>query len=39
MAHLIPIGGKEPEISPDAFVAPTAVLIGDVVVGEGADKS
>lgn len=28
MAYLIPFGGKEPEISPDAFVAPTAVLIG-----------
>jgi carbonic anhydrase/acetyltransferase-like protein (isoleucine patch superfamily) len=39
MAHLIPFGGKEPEISPDAFVAPTAVLIGDVVVEVGADKS
>lgn len=36
MAYLIPFGGKEPEVAPDAFVAPTAVLIGDVVVEEGA---
>lgn len=36
MAHLIPFGGKEPEVAPDAFLAPTAVLIGDVVVEEGA---
>ncbi len=28
--------GKEPQVAPDAFVAPTAVLIGDVVVEEGA---
>jgi carbonic anhydrase/acetyltransferase-like protein (isoleucine patch superfamily) len=36
MAHLIPFGDKGPEVSPEAFVAPTAVLIGDVVVEEGA---
>ncbi len=36
MAHLLPFDGKEPNIAPDAFVAPTAVLIGDVVVEEGA---
>lgn len=36
MAHLIPFGGKEPRVDPNAFVAPTAVLIGDVVVEEGA---
>jgi carbonic anhydrase/acetyltransferase-like protein (isoleucine patch superfamily) len=29
---LIEINGKKPVIAPDAFVAPTAVLIGDVVV-------
>ena len=29
---LIEINGKKPEVAPDAFVAPTAVLIGDVVV-------
>ncbi|HKH76985.1 MAG TPA: gamma carbonic anhydrase family protein [Rubrobacteraceae bacterium] len=36
MAHLIAFDGKEPRVAPDAFVAPTAVLIGDVVVEEGA---
>ena len=36
MAHLIAFDGKEPWVAPDAFVAPTAVLIGDVVVEEGA---
>lgn len=36
MAHLIPFGGKEPRIAEDAFVAPTAVLIGDVTVEAGA---
>ncbi|HEY8760907.1 MAG TPA: gamma carbonic anhydrase family protein, partial [Candidatus Dormibacteraeota bacterium] len=29
-------GGKRPTVHPDAFVAPTAVLIGDVRVGAGA---
>lgn len=33
MAHIIPFGGKSPRIHPSAFVAPTAVLIGDVEVG------
>lgn len=28
--------GKDPEIAPSAFVAPTATLIGDVSVGPGA---
>ena len=36
MAHLIAFDGKEPRVAPDAFVAPTAVLIGDVVVEQGA---
>lgn len=36
MANFLPFDGKEPQIAPDAFVAPTAVLIGDVVVEEGA---
>ena len=36
MAHFLPFDGKEPQVAPDAFVAPTAVLIGDVVVEEGA---
>jgi carbonic anhydrase/acetyltransferase-like protein (isoleucine patch superfamily) len=30
---IIPYGGKTPRIHPTAFVAPTAVLIGDVEVG------
>lgn len=33
MATIIAFGGKTPRIHPTAFVAPTAVLIGDVVVG------
>ena len=36
MAHILAFGGKEPRVASDAFVAPTAVLIGDVVVEEGA---
>lgn len=34
MATVIPFRGKSPTIHPSAFVAPTAVLIGDVTVGE-----
>jgi carbonic anhydrase/acetyltransferase-like protein (isoleucine patch superfamily) len=30
---LIEYGGKRPKVDPSAFIAPTAVLIGDVVVG------
>jgi carbonic anhydrase/acetyltransferase-like protein (isoleucine patch superfamily) len=33
MAHLIPYRGRSPRVHPSAFVAPTAVLIGDVEVG------
>ena len=33
MAKLIPFGGKAPRIDPAAFVAPGAVLIGDIEVG------
>lgn len=33
MAHIIPFRGRTPRIDPSAFVAPTAVLIGDVEVG------
>jgi carbonic anhydrase/acetyltransferase-like protein (isoleucine patch superfamily) len=36
VAHFISLDGKEPQVAPDAFVAPTAVLIGDVIVEEGA---
>ena len=32
MALIIPFNGKRPKIAADAFVAPTAVLIGDVTV-------
>ena len=34
MAVIIPYAGKTPRIHPSAFIAPTAVLIGDVEVGE-----
>jgi carbonic anhydrase/acetyltransferase-like protein (isoleucine patch superfamily) len=30
------LGGKRPTVHPDAYIAPTAVLIGDVLVGAGA---
>jgi carbonic anhydrase/acetyltransferase-like protein (isoleucine patch superfamily) len=33
MAKLIPLGGKAPRIDPAAFVAPGAVLIGDIEIG------
>lgn len=33
MAHLIEFNGKSPVVHPTAFLAPTAVLIGDVTVG------
>lgn len=33
MAHLITYRGRTPRVHPSAFVAPTAVLIGDVEVG------
>jgi carbonic anhydrase/acetyltransferase-like protein (isoleucine patch superfamily) len=33
VAHLIPFGGKSPSVHPSAFLAPTAVLIGDVTIG------
>jgi len=34
MAVVIPFHGKTPRVHPSAFVAPTAVLIGDVEIGE-----
>jgi carbonic anhydrase/acetyltransferase-like protein (isoleucine patch superfamily) len=34
MPHIIAFGGKRPRIHSTAFVAPTAMLIGDVEVGE-----
>ena len=30
------LSGKRPKVHPDAYIAPTAVLIGDVEVGAGA---
>jgi carbonic anhydrase/acetyltransferase-like protein (isoleucine patch superfamily) len=33
MAHILTFGGHTPRIHPTAFVAPTAVLIGNVEVG------
>ena len=30
------LAGKRPNVHPDAYIAPTVVLIGDVVVGAGA---
>ncbi|MEU4153091.1 gamma carbonic anhydrase family protein [Streptomyces sp. NPDC026659] len=33
---IVGIGGKEPKIDPDAFVAPTASVIGDVTLDAGA---
>jgi carbonic anhydrase/acetyltransferase-like protein (isoleucine patch superfamily) len=36
MAHLIELDGVSPTIGDDVFLAPTAVLIGDVRIGPGA---
>ena len=33
MALVLPFGGKAPVIDPSAFLAPTAVIIGDVTIG------
>ncbi len=33
---LIPFRGRTPKIAPDAFIAPTATVIGQVEIGEGA---
>lgn len=33
MALILPFGAKSPRIASDAFVAPTAVIIGDVTIG------
>lgn len=33
MALVIPFAGKRPRIDPSAFLAPTAVIIGDVTIG------
>lgn len=34
MAHLVAFNGKTPIVHPSAFLAPTAVVIGDVTIGE-----
>src|SRR5919112_5450839 len=36
MGHILPFEDKRPLVADGAFIAPTAVLIGDVVVEEGA---
>jgi carbonic anhydrase/acetyltransferase-like protein (isoleucine patch superfamily) len=36
VALILPFDGKRPEVAPDAYLAPTAVLIGDVKVGSEA---
>jgi carbonic anhydrase/acetyltransferase-like protein (isoleucine patch superfamily) len=33
---IVPFGGYVPHVSPDAFIAPTAILIGNVTVETGA---
>ncbi|CAL2063789.1 hypothetical protein GPN2_13040 [Streptomyces murinus] len=33
---IVGIGGKEPRVDAEAFVAPTASVIGDVTLGAGA---
>jgi carbonic anhydrase/acetyltransferase-like protein (isoleucine patch superfamily) len=33
MAHILELNGKRPNIHPSAFLAPTAVVIGDVTIG------
>lgn len=33
MAHVITFNGKTPDIHPSVFLAPTAVVIGDVTIG------
>jgi len=35
-ALIMGIGGKEPQVDPEAFAAPTSVVIGDVTLHEGA---
>lgn len=34
--HILPYGGKWPRIAPTAFIAPSAVIVGDVEIGEEA---
>ncbi|MCW9001820.1 MAG: gamma carbonic anhydrase family protein [Rhodospirillales bacterium] len=32
---ILPFGGKTPQIADDAFIAPTAVVVGDTIIGSG----
>ncbi|HEY8325390.1 MAG: gamma carbonic anhydrase family protein [Ktedonobacterales bacterium] len=34
--HILPYGGKWPRIAPTAFIAPNAVIVGDVEIGDEA---
>ena len=36
MAIILPFKGKQPNIASTAFIAPNAVLVGDVTIGEEA---
>ena len=36
MALILPLGGKVPQIAPDAYLAPNATIIGDVTIGSEA---
>lgn len=36
MAIVVPFGDKQPRIAPDAFIAPSATIIGDVTIAAGA---
>lgn len=36
VAHILPLRGKKPQVAAQTFLAPTAVLIGDVRIGAGA---
>jgi carbonic anhydrase/acetyltransferase-like protein (isoleucine patch superfamily) len=36
MGVVLPLNGKTPQVAEDAFIAPTAVLVGDVRIGSGA---
>ena len=38
MATIIELDGKAPQIAADAYVAPTAVLIGDVTVAAARER-
>jgi len=33
MALVLPLGGKRPRIDPSVFLAPTAVVVGNVTIG------